>query len=154
MALTGYDILDTFLDEPSPKWAARLRFTGDEEREAVFRFGTTEPTAPEIEAAALTYIGEYNADEQWEPHKFHTGELREAVRDGLQRVLRRIITYVVANPTCTPAQVMAHLDAELPTAPFDWPKLFAWLQSQTEIASFAALRDYIVAHADQAGEPD
>lgn len=148
MAFSTHEILKTFPD--GRRWAAHLRFDGT--HEAVLRFGETEPSEPEINAAAAKWIMRANATEARRGNKFNKRAVAERLVNHWQAIRRQIIDYCVANPACTPVQMVAHLSTTFPASLFNWPNLFAALQQVLDIPSFAAMRDYIVANAASADE--
>lgn len=145
MAFTAYSIMETIRD--GRRWAARLRFTGGTTTDTVLRLGEEEPTAPEIEAAAQAWMTEANADETRRANRFNAEDVEQWLYRHYKNVRGEIIRYCIANPTVTGAQMQTRLNAVFPSSPFSWTNLFALLQQVYGIPTFAALRDYIVAHA-------
>lgn len=145
MRFTQYKVVSRVRD--GRRWAARLRFTGDESTEAVLRFGTSEPTDSEIDNTASAWMAAANDAELRRGNKLNREDVEGWLWQHWRNVRREIIRYCIANPTCTGAEMVARLNEAFAASPFDWPKLFALMQKALDIPSFVTMRDYIVAHA-------
>ena len=145
MPYTVYNVVSTICD--GRRWAARVRFTGDQTVEAVLRLGEQEPTPVEIQAEAIIWMQDANAEERRRANKFNAEDVEQWLYRHYRAVRGELIRYCVANPTVTAAQMQSRLNTVFPGSPFAWANLFALLQQVYAIPSFAGLRDYIVSHA-------
>ena len=69
------------------------------------------------------------------------------LRDKWREVRGTIFKWIMVHPAATALQAKTAFDTAYPGSPFNAVELFALLQDRFGFADWAALRDYIVAHA-------